>query len=405
MAYRSSIVGKYYATRAALLTDLFSEIEAMGWTLHDDQSGSSYKVYKSNGEAADQIYQYLEIYWVSANIIYFMPYYKWDATAHAGNGTSVISGQVTTSEAGFYAWIYGDKNLLLLATHVLSTYYLAGGGFPNKKINSLKTALTSSATSGSSVTITVNDTTGFVAGDYYQIVGANDEGRDMVVVSSITDGTHMVIASLPRNYSAGALIGISPLVFGSWGYVVAFSAQKMYFGSTCPWSAIGLGNSSYPDYFGENPNPLAQDGAPDSRLNYDLLKPIFGEEGSAASNSSWHTFTFYQDARFLQGSRGAAEDVYVYGVKDSGTAESSGSNTLTDADKAWTTDQWVGKVLIIKAGTGIGQIRKIASNTGTQITITTNWATLPDATSQYYITEEAYRCIQKDRFIYAQEGT
>jgi hypothetical protein len=68
-----------------------------------------------------------------------------------------------------------------------------------------------------------------------------------------------------------------------------------------------------------------------------------------------------------------------------GTATAGASTTLTNSAKAWTTNQWANYQVKIIAGTGLGQIRTIASNTGTVLTVSTAWTTTPDATSQYNI--------------------
>lgn len=70
------------------------------------------------------------------------------------------------------------------------------------------------------------------------------------------------------------------------------------------------------------------------------------------------------------------------------TGTSSGSNNafaLKDTTKAWTSNQFVNGAVQISAGTGSGQIRRIATNTATQINIVDPWAILPDATSQYSV--------------------
>jgi hypothetical protein len=74
------------------------------------------------------------------------------------------------------------------------------------------------------------------------------------------------------------------------------------------------------------------------------------------------------------------------GVLISGTATAGGASTLTDSGKAWTTNALALAFQIrITAGTGAGQIRTIASNTGTAITVSAAWTTQPDATSAYAI--------------------
>lgn len=68
-----------------------------------------------------------------------------------------------------------------------------------------------------------------------------------------------------------------------------------------------------------------------------------------------------------------------------GTASAGGSNTLTDASKAWVANSMKGFTIHITAGTGSGQKRKIKSNTSTQVTTADTWVTNPDATSVYAI--------------------
>jgi len=46
------------------------------------------------------------------------------------------------------------------------------------------------------------------------------------------------------------------------------------------------------------------------------------------------------------------------------------TTTLADATQSWTTDEWVGNTLYVTAGTARGQVRTIASNTGTVLTWT-----------------------------------
>jgi hypothetical protein len=77
-----------------------------------------------------------------------------------------------------------------------------------------------------------------------------------------------------------------------------------------------------------------------------------------------------------------------YRQKHEGTATSGGSNTLTDTGAAFGTLNSTWTVRII-SGTGIGQERPVASNTSTQITVTGNWLTNPDATSVYRVFKDS----------------
>jgi len=68
-----------------------------------------------------------------------------------------------------------------------------------------------------------------------------------------------------------------------------------------------------------------------------------------------------------------------------GTATAGGATTLTNSGKAWGTNMWANNQVRITAGTGVGQIRTISSNTGTVLTVSAAWAVNPDATSVYSI--------------------
>lgn len=70
---------------------------------------------------------------------------------------------------------------------------------------------------------------------------------------------------------------------------------------------------------------------------------------------------------------------------DAGTATSGSSSTITDSTKAWEVNRWSNYVVRILAGTGAGQVRPIASNTSTVLTIIGTWETTPDNTSVYVI--------------------
>lgn len=67
---------------------------------------------------------------------------------------------------------------------------------------------------------------------------------------------------------------------------------------------------------------------------------------------------------------------------------STGTNTtstLNNTGKAWTVNQWANFQVRILTGTGAGQVRTIASNTATALTLSAVWTITPDATSTYII--------------------
>lgn len=68
-----------------------------------------------------------------------------------------------------------------------------------------------------------------------------------------------------------------------------------------------------------------------------------------------------------------------------GTATAGASTTLTDGAATWTTNIFTDYIVEITGGTGVGQQRRVASNTGTVLTVNGAWDTNPDATSTYKI--------------------
>jgi hypothetical protein len=68
-----------------------------------------------------------------------------------------------------------------------------------------------------------------------------------------------------------------------------------------------------------------------------------------------------------------------------GTATGATSTTLANSIKAWTVNQWTNSQVKITAGTGAGQVRTIASNTATALTVSAAWTVTPDTSSQYKI--------------------
>jgi hypothetical protein len=73
-----------------------------------------------------------------------------------------------------------------------------------------------------------------------------------------------------------------------------------------------------------------------------------------------------------------------YQILDTSGIASAGSGTaLTDINKNWKTNQWIGKRLLITGGTGAGQESTITANSATQLTVANT--TAPDNTSTYTI--------------------
>ena len=82
----------------------------------------------------------------------------------------------------------------------------------------------------------------------------------------------------------------------------------------------------------------------------------------------------------------STSQLWINGARGKATAATSTSLTDTKWGQwpVWTVNRWTNAYIRILHGTGAGQIRKILSNTTSQVTVST-WAITPDTTSEYVI--------------------
>lgn len=140
----------------------------------------------------------------------------------------------------------------------------------------------------------------------------------------------------------------------------AFSGSTVYRLLTPVWYAVGAGTLAAGsfrkyDYATNTWTTLAQTGLP----------ATIGTDSALVLTPSWQGSSFAPFA--------------------TGTATAGAASTLTNSAKNWTVNQWANYQVRITAGTGAGQIRTIASNTATALTVGSAWTTAPDATSVYAI--------------------
>lgn len=484
MAYKTT-VSKYCANRQAALTEIFTQLESMGWTLVDGNFTSkviaytgvdvtnnlftsvghglangtpcqitstgtipgglaiatqyyvvnqaadtfklattyngtaiditsqgtgnhtiseSWRIYKSNGENSDKIYECIQIRFFNANIIYFYGAYYYNITTKAmvGNMYS-ITPNITTSETGFYIFMHGNKNLVAVTSKISATYTRSlFGHFPKIMGDTTVTTLTNSIAVGSGVNITVASTAGFDITTTYQIIGASGEGRDPITISSITNSTQMVVTSVPRSYGSGALIGAYPSTFG------LLNTNVINFYWTSPISITGIAdcaNYTYGSVYLKDLTFIA----PDFRSKKYILLPIMFHTVYDGLNGSTSYGAPYCDEFILQSPTVGLTSEDTFAVNTLVTGTSTGSNTssiLNDTSKTWTVNAYTNKVVIITAGIGVGQIKKIASNTATSLTLDGNWTfeVIPTVTSVYSICDEGYRYLMPNMYIALREG-
>lgn len=105
----------------------------------------------------------------------------------------------------------------------------------------------------------------------------------------------------------------------------------------------------------------------------------------ADTKRKWYRF-YLSDAFYIIDAKDdgtTASVLYING--DRGIATGGGSTTLTDTAKTWTVDRWQTAYVKITKGTGVGQVRQIASNSSTALTISEAWLTNPSTDSEYVI--------------------
>lgn len=140
--------------------------------------------------------------------------------------------------------------------------------------------------------------------------------------------------------------------------------------------------------------------SPTTSTTYRIMTPrLFALGTSSSAASAFRRYCWARDvwenagpnalpASFTNDAKLVPINSFEYGDFTSfatGTATAGTANTISNSAKSWTTNQWTNHQVRITGGTGAGQIRTISSNTGTQITVSANWTTNPDATSLYSI--------------------
>lgn len=201
-------------------------------------------------------------------------------------------------------------------------------------------AATLTATSGTTSTIVTNQT-----------LARDLRGWQIHIVAGPNAGNTLTISS----NTVGANATITVPTQGS-----AFSASTTYRLLTPTWYVLGSGtlaSGSFKKY--------------DFATNTWVTLSITGLPASIGTDGRLIATPSFIDSAYVSFA--------------TGTATAGGANTLTNSSKAWTTNQWTNYQIRITGGTGAGQIRTVASNTGTVITVGAAWTTQPDATSTYSI--------------------
>lgn len=100
----------------------------------------------------------------------------------------------------------------------------------------------------------------------------------------------------------------------------------------------------------------------------------------------------------IQAPMGTASELNVDGVVlvAESVVTSATTNTLTKTGAGWTTNAYANKHVVIKSGLGAGQVRSIASNTATVLTLGAGetFTTVPDTTSTFEVVDGTVEATQ-----------
>lgn len=379
--------GKYNATNTNDFIDKIKDTAvSAGWTLHDTIASPYGYVLYSDGEDDDEMTCYIYI-WGNTDKVSFQMYTYWNNSTHTGAfyiGNATYSRVLSDDDASFDCYVSANASCICAISY--TTYWQhCMVGLVDPWSNDANGTLASGVSSGSSVTITLGsgEAETFVVGNEYQIADNSGGGREVCAVTAVTPGSNQItVDSLSYSYSADARIG-------NWPFKWQLYQSQYQYGYNLRWTLEGTSNDTsnatcYASWIGGSfMDPDNRAGGSDM---YGLLTPWFADQAG---------FTFgFADPDFLYASLdiNSSDSEHTVSLNEQESGTSSGSNTsttLNDTSQSWTTDEWIGKILMITAGTGVGQFREITDNDSTSLTVAT-WTTTPDGTSEYVIADEAW---------------
>jgi len=412
MAYKY-LAGMALTTKELTSSQIMIQLEAMGWTLHSDQSALFYKVYKSNGESGTGQYLYVKVTWSATNVCVDVCGF-WGATSTTAPIAGVTAGIVPNS----ILWMYGNKDFMIIMQETTGTIALACAFYRVTSLpaSAVNTITTGGILAGLAVTIPLTSIAGFIAGAKYQIYDGTTGYRQSFTCSSVA-ATSIVADSISTvGYPAGSVVGTHPfpvviapnsitpiytlnghrstynLAVTSGGSIIATDPNNspLYLANSLPYLGTLTKRGVYPMTCVEvvyGPTTYNFLGTIEDGNGYIYMVPVI-------NNVTYGNDTY----------TAAVFDAIYMGQLLIGTSSGGNSvSTLADTSKTWITDQWINKVLITTSGTEVGQIRKIVSNTATVLTVSPNFTTIPDVCN-YAIAERGYRYILNSQGFLLREG-
>lgn len=390
-------------------------VNTCGWTLHDDQRSSQYPfvILKSAGEQ-DSIYPCYVKFWdrtskYATNAYMDIIFYSyWDNETHTGRNmrSYAIETQTLAVNAGGVFFDYNGGNVVSFFGNkdffscFISTPTNGHNSFLVTRLQPITTGdcmVSQLSTAGGNADIYFDESTpisdNFIVGGEY--VSVNHIGQfDYVKVNNLDYANNKItVNELVWNLDVGSSVGSFP-------YRWLFYYNNSNSDDDVP-RATYIYNKYRIDKYSDNTNQLGYRYVRHYRFSeYTLIyNPDYYIHGG--QNAVIPFFFRDEDGGTSSGIIGSSDYIFNSGVGEnfdtlgngrlgSGMPTAATSTTLTDSSKSWTPNEFANKAVVIVNGTNAGDIKLIQSNTADTLTISENWQSNLDSSSEYVIYNNAF---------------
>lgn len=238
--------------------------------------------------------------------------------------------------SAIYNYNADEDAWLMLPSSGIAGAFAAGACGEFRALGMLGGAAINTATAGGTTTLTTNRTlTRDIRGSLIRVVGGTGVGYEGTVAGNTVGANSVMTVSPASGVAFDATTQFQVWSGSLWFFNAGTSAVgfSVYDRATNSWTAKSVTN----------------------------LPTSWGTTGQLVATDS------------------------VAGAFETGTTTSATATTLTKSTAAWPTNAWANAQVRIAGGTGAGQVRTVASNTGTTLTVSSAWTVTPDATSTYSI--------------------
>jgi len=415
MAYKS------YVCRSGInvntfIQDLENWFNEAGYTLVDSDGdySSGYKVYTNNGsENGEYLPFYVIISYGSAkqfgtigdtcdaNKVYINPCRYWDKTRKEPYGIIGYASSVNvTSSAGYFWWIYGSRNNLFVITKVDTSYSGLTYFYPDTLAINANAKVTTAINAGINVWVEVDNVADFYRiNEPVNIIKADLSGSFSAKLLDIDITNNKLLLSHIPDLEIGDMIGFHPCpLIKSNSKLLAQGYKSEDYLNLLYGMYSSLSTNS--KEIGDIQNQFIKDIAPAYFLDQHQLDPDFYTNKYAFSpiilnlialngKKVTELIGYMNDFIMFSTSNPGDEALMTSDALVDSYATGGTSNTLVDTNQSF--DNYTDYYIVIYAGKGYGQTRKIQSNTSDTITVYKDWDEVPDSTSKYQIVKYVYR--------------